>query len=478
MILNTFVKKGWKLHPIEMELCLVPGVPQIKIMGLPDQVIKESTLRIRSALKSQGFRFPKAKQILVHLKPSHLKKTSLGLDLPIIAALLIETDQLKLSSRELNYFFYGEVSLRGQVMTPEDLLDTFFDLDLNAVVTGEIDRNVGLQIVCVNNLKQLMQLPEPIKNSFKFQFESPKMSKELKFTSDQARLLTVIASGEHPTLFAGSAGSGKSTLAKAVHGLLRNPTEKTFFESRMISSLFGRKINWRPFVHPHHTSSHLAMVGGGVMVRPGEISRAHGGVLLLDELLEFNVKVQEALREPFEEGKLTLARNSHIEEYPAKSLILATTNLCPCGKWEPGLHIDCHRGIRKCRSYLERLSGPLLDRFSILTFSAGWTNERLFGLDEIALAVEKTIEFALSSRGQKKLNQDLSVAEIEDKLDPFLLKELVPPRLSSNRRYRSLLQVARTLSDLEGESKIYPRHIEESSRLTIEPFRQLEKAEM
>ena len=226
-----------------------------------------------------------------------------------------------------------------------------------------------------SELKGLGELREIAPQAEVDVFERPSIDKETYFTKEQARLIEVVATGEHSLCVAGPAGSGKTTLTRCIHSVLSDPTPSQYRQSRKMARFMGQQENWRPFVAPHHSIPVMSMVGGGSPPVPGEISRAHGGVLLLDELLEFHSYVRESLREPIESQKITVARRGVICQFPADFLLLATTNLCPCGDYVPKKPTRCRFSLARCRSYLDKISGPFLDRFSILSFSHRWRGD-------------------------------------------------------------------------------------------------------
>ncbi len=477
MTVHSFIRHEWKLLPIEVEVHLLSGIPQIQIMGQPDSVIKESTVRVKSALKAQGFQFPRAQMILVNLRPHYLKKQSRGLDLAIAFAILLATEQVpKPRWGGDRVFAYGELGLTGEVKAPEDLSDLFEHGKEISILTGSGPLMSDYSFLQINQLQELKNDLKPKRSNWQPSFERPEDFSELKVSLSVAQLIKIVVHGEHSTLFAGPAGSGKTTTAKMIHALLKEPDKDTFLLSQILSRLFGHHLKWRPFVAPHHSITAIGLLGGGTVPQPGEISRAHGGVLLLDELLEFSVKAQEGLREPFEQGEITIVRSGRCSIFPARSLILSTTNLCPCGKWVPQKVINCNRSARKCMAYLERLSGPLLDRFTILNFSHKWGSEKEIRVKDILDDLKQSQEFAMNSRREKTLstqvNERLCVNKIERDIPAFVLKNLLP-KFSSMRRRGSLLRVARTIADLEGKTEISEKIIKEAEYYTVQSFRDL-----
>ncbi len=455
----SLARESSKLIPVEVELILIPGLPQIHFLGLPDQVIRESIHRIKSAIRQQGFEFPKTKQILVNIRPQHIKKSSRGVELAVAAALLWETGQLPQPLSQNYFYIYGELGLNGEVFQPEDLRE-FDGAPDTTVLTGVGPGLMGFQrhrIDCLKNLNQPIQMQADLDS---FQPVRPTEGLGMVFPKAQARLLQILALGKHHTLLAGPSGSGKSTLAKALISFLADPAKE---------DLCRRKINWSPLVMPHHSISALSLVGGGVPPKPGEISKADGGLLVMDELLEFSPACQEALREPLEEGLVRVVRGLRSETFASKFQLLATTNLCPCGQWVPGTDLVCRFARHKCTSYQQKLSGPFLDRFEILFFTktsnAFHPAKKITDESVTGHAILETVQAA--RRWQSEKGQSL---QAEERFDPFLRQHLWPKEFSSRRRFKAAYQVALTLADLDQCVTVRPDHIDEALELAVNPF--------
>lgn len=361
MKLYSLVRDGDALVPAEVEIFLFPGLPQIHFLGLPDQVIKESLLRIKSALRNQEFEFPTSRQVVVNIRPNHLRKSSRGLELAVAVGLLIETGQVPRRLFDERTLVYGELALDGRVIEPGDLVDSFSPSDECAVLTGDGSGPAPFLRERVSTLRDLAH-PTVVEPDLEcWTARRPVELLESSFSTDEADLLAVLGVGGHSALLAGRAGCGKSHLLKTLPALMDAPSEEDFRLRRV-------RARWRPVVKPHHSAPPVSMIGGGVPPQKGEISRADGGLLVLDELLEFDRRVQEALREPAEEGVIRLSRGTRSKSFAAGFQLVATTNLCPCGRWQPGLRRGCAHSNRRCLSNLDRLSGPFLDRFEILWF--------------------------------------------------------------------------------------------------------------
>jgi magnesium chelatase family protein len=474
MKIISFMRGDIDLVPVEVEVSLMPGLPQISFLGLPDTMIRESVGRIKSALKHQGFEFPQARQVLVQLRPSHLRKSSHGLDLAVAAGILWEMGQIKPPEDAETVQVYGELTLKGEVLCPEDSADVPSIPGAGAVLTGEHSK-LPYESMQIRNLKDL-NTPNFVRAAeLEIEWRRPELS-DLSFCNEAGELLAVAAAGEHHALFCGPPGTGKTTSAEAIHQILTPVDREMIRTAERLARLQGDKLTWRPLIQPHHSATSLAMVGGGVPPLPGEITRAHGGVLLLDEFTEFEPVVQEALREPLEKGEIRIARSTRRRSFPAKFLLLATSNLCRCGKFDPGKdNGGCNCFNRDRRMYMARLRGPFVDRFAMLAITSSWSKERSVSLRELRDRVDRATEFRLR-RGQGKLNSQLTAEEILPAIKRFKREHLLPQADLSRRRVLSYLRVARTLADLEQSKCIENRHLSSANRLCVEPFQALIRA--
>lgn len=479
MKIHSLIRTQDKLVPVEVELSFVPGLPQIQFLGLPDQAIKESIHRIKSAIRSQGFEFPKAQQILVNLRPSHLKKSSRGLELAVALGILWFSEQLTMPSEDV--LVYGELSLSGEVFEPEDLGEDYEMEGLETVWTGAGEcKKAPFHRLILKELKDA-SAPDLVRGALReYPVVRPQGGLDLEFPERQAQLLKLVALGEHSVLLAGPAGSGKSTIARSLHALLQAPSQREMHEIRQNNKGGSEApLSWRPLVHPHHSTSPLGLIGGGVPPFKGDITRAHRGMMVLDELLEFNPRAQEALREPMEDFRIRIRRGRYVEEHAAETLVVATTNLCPCGDWVPNSRVICGRSLKKCQSYMERLSGPLVDRFQLVFFTRkredGGTVSGQALLAELEDVRSFRVMLAQKDRRFLRPSARWGWEELIQDLPAFYMRELFPKELSSRRRELATLRVARSIADLARAEKLLPAHVEEALKMTHLPFESLKR---
>ena len=460
----SFVKEGFFFTPVEIQVSLLPGLPEVKFTGLVDMAIKESATRLKSAFKKRGFSWPSKQQIIINLSPAYIKKSSPGMDLALAAAILYKTGQIDLSYyNSSSLYFYGELDLEGKVLTPQDW--KFLPSKGKILILGSLEEeNYKQTIYSVENLKELFSAKECPSKNWTERLQAPDMP-NISFSKPASDILKICSAGEHPLLLCGSAGSGKSTLAEHIYYLLSKPNQRAFEQAEQILNLSQK---WRAFINPHHTTSPLSMIGGGSPLFLGEISKAHGGMLLLDEYLEFHPKVQEALREPLEKGEIRLVRRGQCMVFPSQFLLVATSNLCPCGDYEPNKPVSCSYSLRRCQSHLDRLSGPMMDRFDLLVFSKDWRGGKTVKLKSLKPEIEQAREFRLKNRSQECPNSHLELQELEKMIDKRT--SCLLPESSSHRRKRALLRVARTLSDLKKEAQISSSSLEQALVLTIKNF--------
>jgi magnesium chelatase family protein len=452
MVIKTLFTQGNQFIPGEVEVRLLPGIPVLHVVGQPDGHIRESGLRLKSALRACQLQWPKGHQIVVNLRPTHFRKSSSGVDLAIALGFLALTQQLSrdLLARLQECVVYGEVALDGCVFAPADLGEALRTNEL-AFISGEPNGAVPIgRWWKLKTLSDSRLISEERQAQWNWQVpEFP----DISFPESSFRRLCLAAHLQLNVLLAGPQGSGKSTWAKALYALSDRPDEAQILEQQ---SLFGAdpERTWRPCEVPHHLITPLAMVGGGAPLFPGVISRAHGGMLIMDEFLEFHPAVLEALREPLQNGYIELARRGERQRFPARFQLVGTTNLCPCGQFRPGKSVSCGRSLRHCQSVVTRLSGPVLDRFDLFLFSHKWLrNEPLRSWSEAQGEVQRLRQFARKHP-----------AEVP------LLPEWIQQLELSHRRRAAVLRVARGLADWDECPQVQPQHFGEAHDWVVKPM--------
>jgi magnesium chelatase family protein len=471
--------------PVTVEVHLANGLPNFNIVGLPEAEVKESKDRVRAALQNAHFEFP-ARRITVNLAPADLPKESGRFDLPIALGILAASGQAP-ADKLREYEFAGELALTGELrpirgalaMTLKASRDgRAFVLPQASAAEAALVKDAtiyparSLLEVCAHLAGQqalpLLQAETPAAAWFFPDFS------EVKGQLHAKRALEIAAAGGHSLLMSGPPGTGKSMLAARFPGILPPMTDEEALESAAILSLTGGfKIDrWkqRPYRAPHHTASGVALVGGGGMPRPGEISLAHNGVLFLDELTEFSRPVLEVLREPLESGRIHISRAARQAEFPARFQLIAAMNPCPCG------YLGHANGRCRCTPdqvarYRGKISGPLLDRIDMqIEVPALSESELTSAADgESSAAIQARVvnarQIQLSRQGLH--NALLSPQEIEahcqlDTAGTALLKQAISKLDLSPRSYHRILKVARTIADCSGQSQITSAHIAEA----------------
>lgn len=458
------------LVPVEVEIAFLPGLPQVQFLGLPDQLIKESIYRLRSAFQASGYEFPKTHQTIINIKPQHFRKSSRGLELAVALGILAATQQIQLPEEILNSTVYGEIGLDGSVAAPDDLFElSSWKAEDPIVTTGVLPRAADFSTWQVSSLQELgFEFSE--KQNLDHLVQRPHHYLQFDFTYEQGRLLSLAALSQHHLFLAGPAGIGKSTMAKALSALMPEPSLTQILEARLRTA--EKNLHWWPMLSPHHTVTPLGMTGGGAQMASGEIARSHRGLLVLDEYLEFHPRVQEVLREPMEESFLRIVRGHKWEKFETDIQVVATTNLCPCGKWNLDKNILCRRAIYKCRSYREKLSGPVLDRFQLFkVFSSLKGSEKVAGSE--LLARLSSIRSALPPevlRTSRFSDLELRKFEPQKASASFLgLQSLSPRRALQVRR------VALSLAFLDGQTSSKDRHLEEARLYSQRDLEKLEQ---
>ncbi len=484
---------GVDSHLISIECDMTNGLPGLIVVGLGDKAVDESRERVRSAIKNSGLMLP-PKRITLNLAPADLPKDGSGYDLGMAIAVLIASGQIDASTAE-GSLFMGELALDGSIraikgaiiaaeMAHSHKLERLFVPAENA---SEASLSGETKVFAVTNLIELFQHLTGHKPLSPF-VARPQISPEkiipivdmshIYGQSQAKRAIEIAAAGGHNILLSGPPGTGKTLLAKAIIGILPEPTFEESLEISKLHNLAGRHhsgiISTRPFRAPHHTASSAALIGGGAKPRPGEITLSHGGVLFLDELPEFPRSVLEVLRQPLEEGSITVARAAGSVTFPAKFMLVATRNPCPCG-YAGSPDGKCHCEQASISRYQQKISGPLLDRIDIVTEVARIDHAAIIKgkAAEASLVVARRVQAARNIQQQRKYDQNgtcnshMSNKDIQKyckinnetvRLASFAMQNLG----LSARAYSRILKVARTIADLEDSPDIQTAHFTEA----------------
>ena len=498
--IDTVGLYGMEGRPVAVEADVSTGLPAFEIVGLPDAAVKEAKERVRAAIKNCGYEFP-SRRFTVNLAPASLKKAGPAFDLPIAAAILYATEQAK--GKGEGCALIGELSLAGDLRPVQGVLPLvagaaahgFQSVIVPAENAKEGALAEGITVYGAKNLHEAMEHLSgaarltPAKTDMDALLQNglsnaPDFA-DVKGQENVKRALEIAAAGGHNLLIVGPPGAGKTMLAQRMPSILPPMTAAEALEVTKLHSVAGQLpeneplVTKRPFRTPHHSASAVGLIGGGQTVRPGEISLAHGGVLFLDELPEFRRDVTEALRQPMEDGVVTVTRAAASYTYPSAFMLVAAMNPCRCGYYGDPTH-RCRCSAHSVQQYMNKISGPLLDRIDLQVKASAVTygdigKREAESSATIRARVIRARERQKARVGKEKFfeNARLNAKEIETycEMTPDaaeMMSASFAAMQLSMRAYTRTIKVARTIADLDGAEKIESMHIAEAVRYHID----------
>jgi len=482
--------RGLDAEPVDVEVDLSRGLPSWSMVGLAEAAVRESRDRVRSALLNSNFEFP-LRHITVNLSPADIRKDGSYFDLPVAVGLLVASGQVQ--TKEGLPFMIGELALDGRLNAVNGTLPLalfaraqgFKSIILPEANADEAAVVDGLDVLPAKNLlavarhlagRELLTCYEAGPSDSNVSQDIPDMS-DIRGQQQARRALEIAAAGSHHLLFSGPPGVGKSMLAQRLPGILPPLTGQQKLEVARIYSISGEHGRTPlsatpPYRAPHHSASDVAMIGGGSVPRPGEVSKAHHGTLFLDELPEYKRQVLEVLRQPLENGYVCIARAADTLEFPAQFQLVAAMNPCPCGYLGHPTR-SCQCSGMQVRRYRTRISGPLLDRFDLRVHVPPVENDELMGMAAgessavVAMRVNAARQRQYTRQGDGVANVRLTPSQLEAFAKPDAegakLLDAAMSRFSlSARSYHRILKVARTIADIENEKSVSSKHIAEA----------------